>query len=220
DTFTYGFLVGCDDNPCIGATLDDQLPPEFAGFTITNLQISPPSAPVSAELTGCAPGGEVTASCLLHADFLAPLGDLGGEPQYGIPAGVTYRVNLQLTVPLGLEATWQHNGVPVDNTATADADTSVDPAQDTATVTVEIPIDIDVTPTKTWSPSSQLYEPRAASSFTIGAQNTSNLPAESIVVQDPVVAPDGAVTLDASNPFTFVDFDELCSPSALPAGAD
>jgi hypothetical protein len=220
DTFTYGFLVGCDDNDCIDATLDDQLPSEFEGFTITGLQVSPPSAPVDVELTGCTEGGAVTSACLLHADFTASLGDLDGEPQVGIAAGVTYRVNVQLTVPTDLPATWAHNGVPVDNTATADADTSVNPAQDTATVTVEIPIVVDVEASKSWSPSSQLYEPGAESTFTIGTRNTSNLPAQSMVLQDPAVAPDGALTLDAANPFTFVDYVGLCSPASLPEGAD
>ncbi|HRP99918.1 MAG TPA: hypothetical protein PK781_05605 [Terrimesophilobacter sp.] len=162
----------------------------------------------------------VTANCLLHADFSAPLGDIGGVPQVGIPAGTTYRVNVQLTVPLGLPATWAYNGVPVDNTATADAETSLLPATSTATVTVDIPIVVDVAPTKSWTPSNQLYNPGEASTFTIGAQNTSNLPAESLVLQDPVVAVDGATELDTSNPFTFVDFTGLCTPSELPAGAD
>ncbi|OJX62929.1 MAG: hypothetical protein BGO95_10935 [Micrococcales bacterium 73-13] len=220
DTFTYGLLVGCDDNPCIDAVLDDQLPPEFAGFTIESVQVSPPSAPVTAALTGCTVGGAVTASCLLHADFQAPLGDLGGTPQFGIAAGVTYRVNVQLTVPLGLSPSWAYNAVPVDNTAVADAETSVTPATDSATVTVQVPVVVAVTPTKSWTPSSQLYQPGAASTFTIGARNASNLPAASLVLQDPSVATDGAATLDAGNPFNIVDFTGLCSPSTLPAGAD
>lgn len=220
DTFTYGFLVGCDDNACIDAVLDDQIPPQFAGFAIESLRISPPSAPVTAGLTGCAVDDVVTASCLLHADFAAPLGTLGGVPQVGIGAGVTYRVNIELTVPSTLPATWAFNGVPVVNTATADAETSVRPVSDSATVTVTVPINVDVTPSKSWSPSSQLFDPGAASTFTIGAQNTSNLPAESLVLQDPVTAADGAMDLDASNPFTFVDFTGLCAPSDLPAGAD
>jgi hypothetical protein len=43
-SFTYNLVVGCDDNPCIDAVLTDPLPPEFAGFTINNLQTNPPSA--------------------------------------------------------------------------------------------------------------------------------------------------------------------------------
>ena len=220
DTFTYGFLVGCDDEACIDAELTDQVPEAFDGFTIESLQVSPASAPVTVGLTGCSVGGPVTASCLLQADFNASLGDLLGEPQFGIPAGTTYRINLQLTVPPTLPATWPFNGDPIVNTATADADTSLTPRSDSATVTVTIPIVVDVTPTKSWTPSDQLYAPGAASTFTIGAQNTSNLPASALVLQDPQVAPEGALALDPSNPFTFVDFTGLCAPSALPTGAD
>ena len=221
DSFTFGLQIGCDDDPCIDAVLQDPIPAEFAGFTIDSLQISPSSAPVTATLTGCTVGGVVTASCLLEADFRAPLGDLAGEPQFGIPDGTTYSINLRLTVPLDLPATWPFNGVLIVNTATASDTTSIiSPVRDSATVTVRIPIVVDVTPTKSWTPSSQLYSPGAASSFTIGAQNSSNLPAESLILQDPVVALDGATTLEASNPFTFVDFAGLCLPSTLPEGAD
>ena len=220
DSFTFAMRVGCDDESCIDATLVDTIPAEFAGFTINSLQTFPPAIPITAGLTGCTVGGVVTASCVLNADFNQPLGELSGQPQTGIPSGQTYRVEIQLTVPSNLAVSWPFNGVPIVNTANADALTSVNPATDNATVTVDIPTEVDVTPTKSWSPSSQLFEPGAASQFTIGAQNSSNVPATSVVVQDPAVAVNAATELVASNPFTFVDFTGLCSPSALPAGAE
>ncbi|HTN59598.1 MAG TPA: hypothetical protein VL043_15150, partial [Protaetiibacter sp.] len=221
-SFTYNLVVGCDDNPCIDAVLTDPLPPEFAGFTINNLQTNPPSAAIDAQLTGCAVGGALVDPCTLDVAFLTPLGTLGGVQQLGIPAGTTYRVSLTLTVPSNLTPAWPHRNTAVDNTATADAATTmVHNVQDTARVTVDVPITVDVAASKSWSPGSQLYNPGQHASFQIGARNVSNVDAETLVLQDPVVAPDNAAgELDANNPFTFVDFVGLCAPSALPAGAD
>lgn len=221
-TFTYNLIVGCDDNPCVDAVLTDPLPAEFAGFTLNSLQTNPPSAAIDAELTGCAVGGPLTPPCTLDVAFRTSLGSLGGTPQVGIPAGTTYRVSLTLTVPDDLTPAWPSNGVPVDNTATADATTSVvHDVTDTARVTVEVPTTVDVAPTKSWSPGAQLYNPGQHATFQIGARNLSNMPATTLVLQDPVVAPDGAAgDLDGTNPFTYVDFVGLCAPSTLPAGAD
>ncbi|HET8896870.1 MAG TPA: hypothetical protein VFN04_06340, partial [Protaetiibacter sp.] len=201
-TFTYNLIVGCDDNPCIDAVLTDPLPAEFAGFTLNNLQTNPPAAAIDATLTGCAVGSAITASCVLDVAFETPLGVLGGVQQVGIPAGTTYRVSLTLTVPSDLTPAWTHRNTPIDNTATADAETTVvHNVQDTATVTVDVPILVNVAPTKSWSAGSQLYNPGQHASFQIGASNTSNVPAETLVLQDPVVAPDNATgELDGANP--------------------
>jgi len=221
-TFTYNLVVGCDDNPCIDAALTDPLPAQFAGFTIVSMQTNPPSAAIDAGLTGCAVGGTLTPPCTLDASFRTPLGALGGAPQFGIPAGATQSIRITLTVPTSLTPAWPSNGVPVDNTATADATTSaVHNVTDTATVTVQVPIAVDVAPTKSWSPSSQLYNPGQHATFEIGARNLSNMPATTLVLQDPVVAPEGTTgNLDGANPFTYVDFVGLCAPTTLPAGAD
>ncbi|MGE3619524.1 MAG: DUF5979 domain-containing protein [Acidimicrobiia bacterium] len=221
ETFAYTFLVGCDDNPCIDAALTDTLPPEFAGFAIESLSVTPATTPATATatLTGCAVGGPVTPSCDLSVAFSAPLGDLGGVPQVGIPAGVTYRVTLQLTVPLDQDPTWPSNGVAVPNTAEATASNST-PATDTATVTVEVPVVVEVTTSKAWSVDSQQFEPGAAASFTIGAASVANVPATSLVLEDPLGALDGATGLPAGNPFRYVDLTGLCAPSVLPEGAD
>ncbi|PZQ90398.1 MAG: hypothetical protein DI534_04075 [Leifsonia xyli] len=221
-TFTYNLIVGCDDNPCIDATLTDPLPPQFAGFTINSLQTNPPSAAIDASLTGCSVGGPLTPPCVLDAAFLTPLGSLAGDPKVGIPAGTTYRVSITFTVPADLTPAWPSNGVAVDNVATADAVTSVvRNVTDTARVTVQVPTVVDVAPSKSWSPSSQLYNPGQRATFQIGARNLSNMPATTLVLQDPVVAPEGATgNLDGANPFTYVDFVGLCTPSTLPAGAD
>lgn len=224
DSFTYSFLVGCDDNPCIDATLTDQVPTAFAGFQIDNLTVTPnttpPTPPIATVgLTGCSVGGPVTASCQLDASFHESLGDLGGVPQYGIEAGVTFRVNMQLSVPTGLSPSWPSNGVAVQNTATADADNSA-PMNDTASVTVEIPVEVAVDATKSWATDTALYSPGSQVGFTVGASNDSNVDASQVVLQDPATANDGATALDTTNPFRYVDFVGLCAPSTLPAGAD
>ncbi|MDQ7991217.1 MAG: DUF5979 domain-containing protein [Propionicimonas sp.] len=222
DSFQYQLRVGCDDNPCIGAVVTDQLPAELAGFTLDSLSVALPSgeaAPVGvATLTGCAVGGPVTEDCRLLVEFTKGLGDLDGVPQVGIPAGQTYRIDLRLTVPADLPPTWPHNGDPVANTAHATADNAA-PVDDSATVTVRIPVEVAVEATKTWSPASQQFEPGAGSSFTIAARNTSNVPADSLVLTDAPGAADGAGDLDPDNPFTYLDFAGLCSPAELPDGA-
>ncbi|WP_284298988.1 hypothetical protein [Homoserinibacter gongjuensis] len=219
-SFTYNLVVGCDDNPCIDAVLTDPLPAEFAGFTINNLQTNPPSAAIDAQLTGCAVGGPLVDPCTLDVAFLTPLGTLAGVEQVGIPAGTTYRVSLTLTVPSDLTPAWPHRNTAVDNTATADAATTmVHNVQDTARVTVDVPITVDVAASKSWSPGSQLYNPGQHATFQIGARNVSNVDAETLVLQDPVVAPDNAAgELDANNPFTFVDFVGLCTLRASGRG--
>ena len=204
------------------AVVTDPLPDQFAGFAIVSLQTNPPTAAIDVGLTGCSVGGVLTPPCTLDASFRTPLGTLDGDPQFGLPAGATQSVRITLRVPADLTPSWAFNGVPVDNTATADATTSVvRGVSDTARVTVEVPTVVDVAPTKSWSPSSQLYNPGQRATFTIGARNLSNAPAETLVLQDPVVAPEGAIgDLDGTNPFTYVDFVGLCAPSTLPAGAD
>src|SRR5690625_1945675 len=93
ESFTYSFLVGCDDNPCIDAELHDPIPTELTGFAIDTLTVAPPTATVG--LDGCSVGGTVTEECSLTATFETPLGDLSpGESVVGIEAGETYRVNL------------------------------------------------------------------------------------------------------------------------------
>ncbi|MEA5052199.1 MAG: hypothetical protein VB093_01970, partial [Propionicimonas sp.] len=218
DSFLYQFRVGCDDNDCIGVQLTDQLPAAFEGFTIDHLSVAPASAG-TASLTGCSVGGTVTDDCQLTTDFTTKLGTLDGSDVVGIPAGTTYRVDLRLVVPGNLPASWPSNGVPVDNTAQATAD-NADTVEDSATVTVEIPVTVDVEASKKWSPATQQYEPGASSAITVGAKNTSNVPAATLVVTDAPGATANATGLDADNPFSYVDFGGLCSPSTLPAGAD
>jgi hypothetical protein len=220
EAFQYSFLVGCDDNPCLDATLDDPLPEALAGFAIGNLSVSNATT-VSASLDGCTVGGQVTTGCALHATFAEPLGALAGAPVTGIDAGNTFRVTLSLTPPANLAPDWAWNNVPIVNTATAASRTSVVPqVSDDATVTVAVPYDVDVAVTKQWNPATVQYAPGTSTQMTLGVRNTSNAAAASLVLQDPQDAADGATALAPSNPFRYVDLAGLCAPSALPAGAD
>ena len=59
---------------------------------------------------------------------------------------------------------------------------------------------------------------RSASTIALGATNTSNVGVDTLTIQEPSVAPEGAPALDADNPFTIVDFDGFGAVT-LPTGA-
>lgn len=218
DTIAYTLVVGCDDNPCIDAAVTDPLPAAFADFTLVSAT-SNPSATSTVTLTGCSAGGAVGGSCVVDVSFDESLGDIDGTPQTGIPAGVTYTVTVQLLVPLDLDPSWASNGIAVPNTATATATNSTTRTS-TASATVDVPYVVDVATTKQWSAESVQYQPGAPLSFTVTGANASNTRADSLVIEDPIGAVDGAATLAADNPFTFMDYTGLCAPSSLPEGAD
>lgn len=84
-------------------------------------------------------------------------------------------------------------------------------------MTVEAPGRVGVGATKSWDPASQDFNPGDASTITLGATNTSNMPVDSLVIQDPVAAVEGATELDASNAFTITDLSALSGTA--PEGA-
>ncbi|QIZ99710.1 DUF5979 domain-containing protein [Leifsonia sp. PS1209] len=209
--FTYTVMVGCDDNDCLDAKLVDALPAEFAGFSILDTSVSPSSKPFTKSLTGCT--NTVTSSCVLTVLFTEQVA--GGV---GIPAGGTYRVTVTLKAPQNLAPDWAYNGVKVTNTALGTSSTAPDDSG-SADVTVSIPVSVDEKVGKTWAPANQQFAPGATSTVTLTSQNTSNVPAATLSVQDPTVAQDGAASLDAANPFAIVDFAGFGAVT-LPAGAD
>lgn len=219
DSFTYDITIGCDDNNCIEAALTDQLPAEFAGFILGDVSVSPSAATgYDLQLTGgCAENAPLVAGCGIAINFLQQLGTLGGVEQVGIIAGTTFRVSYSLTAPLTLQPDWAYNGVAVPNKAELTA-TNALPRESTASVTVQVPVVLDAAVTKNWSPASQQYGPGSSSTVTTEISNTSNVSANSLTIQDPSIAVDGAAELPASNPFTRVNFDDLCGVT-LPTGA-
>lgn len=209
--FTYSIVVGCDDNDCVDAQLTDQLPAEFAGFAILGTSVTPSGQPSTYGYTGCT--SEVTASCLLTANFLQQL----TPTEVGIKAGDTYTVSVTLKAPQDLSPSWPSNGVAVTNTATATS-TTADQKSDTAEVTVTIPVNVATTVGKTWAPATQQFQPGADSTITLTSRNTSNIAASTLVVQDPTSAADGSASLTAGNPFALVDFAGF-GAVIVPAGA-
>lgn len=211
EEFTYTITVGCDDSDCVNAELVDEIPEAFDGFAIIGTSVRPASQPATLELAGCS--DVVTAGCALTVAFEQQVA--GGV---GIIAGETYQVTFSLKVPENLAPTWAFNGQPIVNTATATADTA-DPAADTAEVTIDIARVVDVEVGKTWQPETQQFLPGVESSVDLSVRNASNVDAETIVLQDPAVAADGAAELDAANPFRIVDLTGLGEITG-PQGAD
>src|SRR5699024_9395335 len=103
------------------------------------------------------------------------------------------------------------------NTANTTADNSA-PDSDEATTRMSVDFNLDVDVTKTWDPAENVFNPRAESTIELGVQNTSNGPVDSLTLQEPQTAEDGASALDASNPFTITDFDDF--DVTMPDGAD
>lgn len=212
DEFTYTITVGCDDSGCVDAALVDDIPDAFDGFQIIGTSVRPSSQPATLELVGCT--DVVTSDCALTVAFEQPL--IGGG--VGIIAGETYQVTFGLKVPVDLAPTWAFNGQPVLNSATATSATA-EPASDSAEVTISIARVVDVEVGKTWQPETQQFLPGVESSVDLTVRNASNVDADTIVLQDPAVADDGAAELDPSNPFRIVDFRGLGEISG-PQGAD
>jgi uncharacterized repeat protein (TIGR01451 family) len=212
DEFSYLVTVGCDDGDCVDAQLVDVLPAEFAGFDIVSSSVNPPTPPTSTSFVGCTT--VVTTSCSVTVDFETALD--GGAT--GIRAGDTQALMLTLRAPLTLSPGWASNGEPVTNTAVATSSTAPS-VGDSAVVTVAIPITVDLAVGKTWSPATQQFSPGVQSTVELTARNTSNVVAETLVLQDPKTAAAAAATLDPSNPFAIVDFVGF-GPVVAPQGAD
>jgi uncharacterized repeat protein (TIGR01451 family) len=210
--FTYTIGVGCSDSGCVDAKLVDQLPAEFAGFTILASSVGPSSLPSSSSFAGCST--VVTANCVFTAVFEQPL--TGSD--VGIQAGATYTASITLKVPANLTPAWPSDGIAVANTATATA-TTADTQSDGANVTVDIPTTVNTAVTKSWTPATQQYSPGVQSTVALTTKNTSNMPASSLVLQDPNDAADAATQLAASNPFVLTDFTGFGTVTA-PQGAD
>jgi uncharacterized repeat protein (TIGR01451 family) len=211
EEFSYTITVGCDDADCVDAELTDELPDAFAGFQILDTRVLPATRPAALVREGC--DDVVTDACVIHVSFQDAL-DGGGV---GIRAGQTYQVSITLKVPQDLGPTWPHNGTSIVNTAVATAATA-DTASDTAAVVVAIDRVADVEVSKTWEPASQQFQPGVVSTVGLGVRNASNVDAESLTLQDPAAADDGAVSLPDSSPFRIVDFVSFGAVSA-PQGA-
>ncbi|HWV48524.1 MAG TPA: hypothetical protein VN035_03625, partial [Microbacterium sp.] len=216
--FTYTIAVNCSERSCLDATLDDVLPAELAGYAVENVSAQPGTSTIPRDVTWTVDGVEsstppdvITADTALHIDFTGAVTAPAGT---GLQNGQTLTFTLTLQVPDDLPP-----GTTVITNVAETAATNSAPDSDDAPVTVTTPSVIDVGVTKGWGPSPQSYNPGAASTIDLGVTNASNGPVETLIIQEPAAAADGAAALDASNPFTITDFTGF-GASTLPEGAD
>ena len=216
--FTYTIAVNCSERSCLDATLDDVLPAELAGYPVQNVSAQPGNASVPRQVTWTVDGVEsstapevITADTALHIDFTGPVTAPAGT---GLQNGQTLTFTITLQVPDNLTP-----GTKVITNVAETAATNSAPDSDDATITVTTPSVIDVGVTKGWSPSPQSYNPGAPSTIDLAVTNASNGPVETLIIQEPAAAADGATALDPSNPFTITDFTGF-GASTLPEGAD
>lgn len=201
-------------------TVTDVLPAEFAGWEISSVsaQVGGNSTGVTIASQPTSPIGSAPADRSIVVDVQKSLLDGG----VGMRAGSQGWLEYTITVPGDLTPDWEFNGDDLTNTATFTAENNDNiTVDDTAIIAVEVEVNLGVTPSKTWDPSAQGYLPGTASEITIGATQASNIDAQTLVVQDPSVAPDGATSLDANNAFRYVDFDGFDGDPTtnLPLGA-
>lgn len=224
--FTYNLTISCDDVGCVNASITDALPPELDGFEVLGWGADADSDikdHISASQTGCDVDEEgkfshVSADCSIHATISAPLGD--GD--VGLPSGLFVKLVLGLRAPMDLPADWQYNGQTISNTVVGTWDNGPlgMPGSDSASSDLIVAIKkvADVQAGKTWEPESQGFAEGTQSTITVSAQNKSNTAAETLVIQEPAIALDGATSLSADNPFRIVNFEQF-DATALPEDA-
>ncbi|ODA90616.1 hypothetical protein ATY41_09300 [Leifsonia xyli subsp. xyli] len=209
--FTYSIAIGCDDHDCVDAAVTDTLPAEFAGFTIRGVAVVPSAGSYRQSLSGCTT--QVTAACAVSVRFTQPVA--GGV---GLAAGKSFTVTVTLKAPQELTPGWPSNGRAVTNTAIGTSSSIAASVSSSAEVTVDIPASVAIAVGKTWTPAEQQHRPGEVSAIALSAQNTSNVPAGTLVLQEPQAAADGAGALEAANPFALVDFAGF-GDITLPQGA-
>ncbi|WP_436700183.1 DUF5979 domain-containing protein [Nocardioides sp. BYT-33-1] len=215
ETFTYQIQVRCSEDDCLDAQVVDELPDELVGFAIQNVSFSPNPTTVPRTVTWQPGGGAshpatVAAGTSLTVDLQQPT---DGPVGIGLQAGTTYTISISLKVPDDYPPGRSGDIVNTARVTASNANTKTS----SATINVEAPITTGVAVDKTWMPSSQSFNPGAESTIGLTARNSSNVAVDRLTLQEPKSAPDGAVELDSSNPFTITDFAGF-GDVALPAG--
>ncbi len=217
EPFTYTIRVSCSEQSCVNAALQDALPPELAGYALQNVTFNPSSTSIPRTVTWVVDGASsgtapavVTADTALRVDFT---GAITAPTGVGLQNGQNFTAILSLQVPDDLPP----GTTVITNTATTSADNSSDSAS-SAAITVTMPERIAVDVTKSWTPASQGFVEGRPSAIVLEATNASNVPVDSLVVQEPQAATDGAAALAPSNPFTLTDFSSF-SGFTMPADA-
>lgn len=237
-TYRVEFRVN-DEDADAPVRVADVMPAEFAGWQISDLTavVGGSTTGVTLDLPGIASGpspagpvaGTIGASA---ADRTITVGveqpvqpGAGNTDAIGMSTRHTGVLQYTVTIPSDLAPNDPVLRKDLVNTATFSANAGEQPlsVSDTAAIEVDNPVKVDVEPSKSWNPESQSYHPGETSTITIGATQASNVNASALILQDPVTAPNGATSLNADNPFTYVDFAGFTAPSDpttnLPNGA-
>ncbi|MFS3127277.1 DUF5979 domain-containing protein [Nocardioides sp. Bht2] len=200
-SFTYTITVRCSEEDCINAQVRDPLPSELAGFAIQNVTFNP--GPIPKDVTWL-PGGTSTPPAKVGTDtvLVVDLKQATDGGNIGLQYGQDYRITVSLQVPADYPP---GNSGDIVNVAAATAD-NANRVEDDATVVIDSAVVMGVAVDKTWAPANQSFNPGADSTIGLSARNSSNVDIDSLSIQEPKAAPDGAADLDASNPFTITDF--------------
>ena len=230
-TYSVNFSV---ENQSVVApvTVTDVLPAAFEGWEILGLSATVNGSPndVSTVLPGVTDGGgnAGTIGAGVENRMITVGVNRAVDGIIGMSADDQGVLTYQIKIPEDLSPDWEWNNADLVNTAVFEADGNEAITQtDDATISVAVPVVVDVTPSKAWSPAEQGFQIGAPSQVTIGGTQSSNVNATSLSLQDPAdptAAPDGATSLDAANPFNYVDFAGFANPedptTNLPAGAE
>lgn len=217
EVFTYSIQVRCSEDDCLDTQIVDELPDELVGFPITGATFSPNATSVPRTVTW-APGGTETRPATVTADtkLTVDLKQVTDDPAgVGLKAGSTYTIQISLKVPDNYPPGKSGDIVNTASVSASNANTKTS----AATINIDSAIKMEAAVDKTWTPKNQAFDPGADSTIGLGIRNASNVPVDSLTIQEPKQAPNGAATLDASNPFTITDFTGFGGVT-LPAGCE
>lgn len=216
EPFTYTIVVNCSEETCLDAQLQDAFPPELDGYALNNLTITPSASAVPREVNWTVDGAQSEQPDVLTADTVLDVAFLqeGTNPE-GL--GLEFGTRVTITVTLQAPEAMPPGNYEFTNTATTEAANSESDSSE-ATTTLVVPSVLDVDVTKTWSPAEATYTAGATSQIALGVTNTSNGPVETLTIQEPEAAEDGATALDPSNPFTITDLTAI--DATMPPGAE
>lgn len=165
----YRIEIGCStitDLGCRGATLSDLIPAEFeiipGSVVVSNATSHPPVVD----------GNQVTV------EFTDPLGD--GTIGLAENADAVIVIQVKLRDDLPFEA----NGVPIVNTAVANAE-NAEEVSDVAVVTPSVELALNTEVTKAYDPNIAQAAPGTPTKLTINGANTSNAGVDSLSFTDP-----------------------------------
>lgn len=191
--FTYTVEIGCTTfgAGCTNATLSDLVPD---GLLVVGEPV----------LGGTTTGDVRVDGNQVDVVFTNALTDPVGA--VGMPAASTAIVTI--TVDVDPDLPYTASGMPIVNTATADA-TNAGPATDDATVTPTVPLALRASVTKSIDPASAPAVPGASATATLSATNRSNAAVESLTLTDPA---DPAATPSPFEHLAFAGFGTVTFP--------